>query len=83
MLIFRNLSGFPGGTDTLGEEGENANTVWDTVLAAHGQYPPVNQCLQDDAKSENEAVIVVLKKFRNYRVLILKSFKNCFRMLKS
>ena len=83
MLIFRNLSGFPGGTDTLGEEGENANTVWDTVLTAHGQYPPVNQSLQDDAKSENIAVIVALKTFRNSCVLFLKSFKNCFRMLQS
>ena len=67
----------------MGEEGESANRVWGTVLAAHGQYPPVNQCLQDDAKSENEAVIVALKKFRNNCVLFLKSFKNCFRMLKS
>ena len=83
MLIFRNLSGFPGGTDALGEEGENANSVWDTVLAAHGQYPPVNQCLQDDAKSENKAVIVALKKVRKNCVLFLKSFKNCFRMLQS
>ena len=66
----------------MGEEGENANTVWDTVLAAHGQYPPVNQCLQGDAKSENKAVIVALKKFRNNCVLFLKSFKNYFRMLK-
>ena len=68
----------------MGEEGENANTIWDTVLAAHGQYPPpVNHCLQDDAKSENKAVIVARKKFRKICVLFLKSFKNCFRMLKS
>ena len=56
------------------EEEENANTVWDTFLAAHGQYPPVNQRLQDDAKSENKVVIVALKKFRN-SVLFLKLSK--------
>ena len=43
----------------------SANTVWETVLAAYGEYPPVNQCLQDDAKSEKEAVIVALKKVPN------------------
>ena len=79
MLIFRNLSGFPDGTDTLGEEGESANSVWGAVLAAHGHYPPVNQCLQHDAKSENEAVIVVLKKFCNNRVLFLKNFQKLFQ----
>ena len=30
-------------------------------MAAHGEYLPVNQCLEDDAKSENKAVIVVKK----------------------
>ena len=59
----------------MGEEGESANSVWGTVLAAHGQYPPVNHCLQDDAKSENEAVIVVLKKFR----IIFKIFQKLFQ----
>ena len=63
----------------MGEEGETANRVWGTVLAAHGQYPPVNQCLQDDAKSENEAVIVVLKKFCNNCVIFLKNFQKLFQ----
>ena len=71
--------GFPGGTDLLGEERGSGTTVWETVLATHGQYPPVNQCLQDDAKSENEAVIVVLKKFCNNCVIFLKNFQKLFQ----
>ncbi|CAH3193672.1 unnamed protein product [Porites evermanni] len=35
-----NLLGFPGGTDLLGEERGSGTTVWETVLATHGQYPP-------------------------------------------
>ena len=65
---------FPRWDRYFEEEGESANSVWDTVLAAHGEYPPVNQCLQDDAKSENEAVIVALKKFHNKRLLFLQNF---------
>ena len=66
--------GFPDGTDNLGEEGASASTVWETVLAACAEYTLVNQCLKDDAKSENEAVIVVLKQFCNNCVLFLKNF---------
>ena len=71
--------GFPFGTDLLGEEGESGTTVWETVLATHGEYLPVNQCLQDDAKSENEAVIVALKKFHNKRLLFLQNFQQLFQ----
>ena len=73
---------FPRWDRYFEEEGESANTVWDTVLAAHGEYPPVNQGLQDDAKSEKEAVIVVLKKFRNNCIIFKKLSKlveECFR----
>lgn len=57
----------------------SANTVWETVLAAYGEYPPVNQCLQDDAKSENKAVIVALTKVHNNCVLFLKNFQKLFQ----
>ena len=57
----------------------SANTVWETVLAAYGEYPPVNQCLQDDAKSEKEAVIVALKKVPNNCVWFLKNFQKLFQ----
>ena len=54
MVMFQNLPGFLGGR----EEGDR-----ETILAACGEYVPTNQCLPDDAESDNEAVNVALTNF--------------------
>ena len=78
-FMFKNLSGFQGGTDHMnsGEEGAAK-----TFLAACGEYPPINQCLPDDAESDNEAVNFALRRFRNNCALYFESFQkmvsDCF-----
>ena len=70
MFMFQNLSGFLGGTDNLEEEG-----VGETFLAACAEYLPTNQCLPDDAESDNnEAVNGALTKFRDKCALYFQSF---------
>lgn len=91
--IFKNLSVFSGGTDNLGQEGASANTVGETFLAACGEYPPINQCLPDDAESplevnpDNEAVYVALRSFRNSCTIFFENFEKiaskCFKAYES
>lgn len=69
MVMFRNLSGFLGGRDNLREEG-----VGETVLAACGEYVPTNQCLPDNAESDNEAVNVALSNFLGKCCLYIQFF---------
>ena len=69
MVMFQNLSGFLGGRDNLREEG-----VGETVLAACGEYVPTNQCLPDDAESDNEAVNVALSNFLGKCCLYIQFF---------
>ena len=92
-FMFKNLSGFPGGTDNLGQEGASAKPVGGTFLAACGEYPPINKCLPDDAESsledkpDNEAVYVALGRFRNNCTLFFENFEKiaskCFRAYES
>lgn len=91
--MFKNLSGFLGETDNLGQEGASANTVGGTFLAACGEYPAINQCLPDDAESsledtpDKEAVYVALRSFEEDCKLFFEDFEKiaskCFRALKS
>ena len=91
--MFKNLSGFPSGTDNLGQEGASANTVRETFLAACGEYPPVNQCLPDDSQSslednpDNKAVDDALTRFENNCSFLFANFKTiasiCFEAYKS
>ena len=69
MVMFQNLSGFPGGRDNLREEG-----VGGRVLAACGEYVPTNQCLPDDAESDNEEVNVALTNFLRKCCLYIQFF---------
>ena len=93
-FMFKNLSGFSGGTDNLGQEGASANTVGGTFLAACGEYPPINQCLPaNDAESsledkpDNKAVYDALRRFRNNCTLFFENFEKiaskCFRAYES
>ena len=68
-FMFQNLSGFLGGTDHLAKEG-----VGETFLAACGEYLPTNQCLPDDAGSDDEVVNVALSKFKDKCKLYYQSF---------
>jgi len=74
--MFKNLSGFLEETDNLGQEGASANTEGGTFLAACGEYPPINQCLPDDDKPDNEAVYVALKNFQGKCLVYFKEFNN-------
>ena len=82
-FMFKNSSAFLGETDNLGQEGASANTVGGTFLAACGGYPPINQCLPDDDKPDNEAVCVALRSFRKKCTLFFENFEKiaskCFR----
>ena len=69
MFMFQNLPGFLGGRDNLREEGDG-----DTLLAACGEYLPTNQCLQDNAESDNEAVNAALTNFRHKCILYIQTF---------
>ena len=73
-FLFQNLSGFLGGTDNLGEAGASDNTGRTSYLAACGEYPHINQCLPDDAESDNEAVNGALTNFRAKRLLYYQTF---------
>ena len=69
LVMFQNLSGFLGGRDNLRKEGDG-----ETVLAACGEYVPTNQCLPDDAESDNEAVNDALTNFLHKCILYIQEF---------
>ena len=91
-FMFQNLSGFPGGTDNLGEEGASANTAGGSFLAACGEYPPINRCLPDDVetslehnadKKVNDALIKFRKKCDDLFEVFESVASECFRVYKS
>ena len=88
-FMFQNLSGFPRGTDNLGEEGASANSVGGSFLAACGEYPPINRCLPDDVetslehnadKKVNDALIKFRKKCDELFDVFERVVSECFRV---
>lgn len=71
----------------LGEEGAIDKPVAGNFLAACGEYPPINQCLRNDAASDNEAVNGALENFGKKCVSYYQTFRynvqNCIMAYES
>ena len=85
-FMFQKLHGFLDETDNLGEAGAIDKPVGGNFLAACGEYPPINQCLRNDAASDNEAVNGALENFGEKCVSYYETFrdnvKNCITAYK-
>lgn len=86
-FMFQKLHGFLDETDNLGEAGAIDKPVRGNFLAACGEYPPINQCLRNDAASDNEAVNGALENFGRKCVSYYQTFRynvqNCIMAYES